>query len=298
MNILISVDEKYLKISKVMLFSLKNNIPEKITVYVLFRGNRDSKEFISFEKDMVKIDIKVVKVDVEDNLTQRLKVGLHYSAAMYFRIFAHLLLPENIDRILYLDADLIVKKDITSFYAQDFAERYMVVCEDKNADSTEILNHKNKLGIAQNHKYFNSGVLLMNLKKMREDISKENILSDIVGLQDRILYPDQDILNKIYENKVKYNDYRKFNFQVFQKDKISKIQLENAYVIHFIGENKPWLYKGIVSNKSKYFWFYKCRMNKIHILEYVYTYILGMVYEPFIKIKRMSKRIFRKLAGG
>ena len=56
---------------------------------------------------------------------------LHYSVAMYFRIFAHVLLPESIDRILYLDADIIVKNDITSFYAQDFEDKYMIVNEDK-----------------------------------------------------------------------------------------------------------------------------------------------------------------------
>ena len=296
MNILISVDDKYLEISKVMLFSLKNNVSKEIHFYVFFQG--DNNTFDSFKRAMNEMGMDVFKIEVEENLVQGLRVGLHYSAAMYFRILAHLLLPENIDRVLYLDADLIIKKDITEFYEQDFEDTYLVVCEDKNADREDISNQKEKLGISKEHKYFNSGVLLMNLKKMREDISKEVLVSNIVKLQNVVLYPDQDILNTIYENKAKYNEYSKYNFQVPQRDKTLKSQLLYAYVIHFTGENKPWLYKGIVSNKSKYFWHYKCMMNKTYLWEYVYTYILGIAYEVCRKIKRIPMKIFRKLVKG
>ena len=138
---------------------------------------------------------------VPEDFVQGYKVTLHYSIAMYFRIFAHLLLPESIDRILYLDADIIVKNDITSFYARDFEDKYMIVNKDKNADREDVAKHKEELGISQKHKYFNSGVLLMNLKKMREDITQECLTSTIEDLQDVLQYPDQDVFNKVYETK-------------------------------------------------------------------------------------------------
>ncbi len=292
MNILISVDNKYLEIAKVMLFSLKNNVSEKINVYVLYQG--DNNAFDQFKNVMKKMGINAFKIEVEEGLVQGLTVGFHYSAAMYFRIFAHLLLPENIERVLYLDADLIIKKDITSFYNQDFEDKYMVVCCDKYCEREDVSKQKEKLGISKEHKYFNSGVLLMNLEKMRKDISKELLLSYIVRLQDKLLYPDQDILNTIYENKVKYNDYSEYNFQTFKKDKVSNSQLKDAYTLHFVGEEKPWQYNGIISDISKYFWFYKCRMNKVYVLEYGYTYILGIAYEICSNIKRIAKKILRK----
>ena len=291
MNILISVDDKFLEIAKVMLFSIKSNVQEKINVYVLYQ--EASKAFESFAKSMNGLGgVEVYKLDVPEDFVQGYKVTLHYSIAMYFRIFAHLLLPESIDRILYLDADIIVNKDITSFYAQDFEDKYMIVNKDKNADGEDVSKHKEELGISQKHKYFNSGVLLMNLKKMREDITQEYLTSTIEDLQDVLWYPDQDVLNKVYENKVKYDDYNKYNAQYFYGNHPSRLQLKNAQIIHFVGGIKPWCYKGIISSFSKYFWIYKCKMNKLYVVEYAYTYLLAIAYKICRKAKRIVKNCF------
>lgn len=292
MNILISVDDKYLEIAKVMLFSIKSNVKEKISVYALYQGA--SKAFESFEQFVNSLGgVEVYKLDVPEDFAQGYKVNLHYSIAMYFRIFAHVLVPENIDRILYLDADIIVNKDIKEFYDSDFGDKYMIVNEDKNAETEGVSKHKEELGISQKHKYFNSGVLLMNLKKMREDITQEYLTSTIEDLQDVLWYPDQDVLNKVYENKVKYDDHNKYNAQYFYGNHPSGPQLKNAHIIHFVGGIKPWCYNGIISSFSKYFWIYKCKMNKNYVAEYAYTYLLGIVY----KICRKAKRIVKNCVG-
>ncbi len=130
----------------------------------------------------------------------------HFSTAMYYRIIAPFVLPRDPDRALCLDADIIVNKDLCAFYNQPFGDRLPVVCPSFDADSDEIARIKEKLGLSAGHVYFNSGVMLMNLGKMREEKKLPQIMDVILRMQPVLTYPDQDILNKLYEGKVKYAD--------------------------------------------------------------------------------------------
>lgn len=287
MNILISVDETYLTISKTMLYSLFKNTNETINCYVLAK-DVSSKNKIAFIKSTAGYIENVYFIDLNMINLGELKTNKHYSTAMYGRLFAQFLLPEGMDRILYLDADIIVKHDCSNFYNQNFEDKLIIACNDKDYNSEEIEKLKAKLDLSLEYKYFNSGVLLLNLKKLRKETKAEEIYRIMLQLQNKVEYPDQDILNVLYSENVKYND-NKYNYQVLKNDIINHIELENACILHYVGYKKPWSYKGINSFISRYYWKYRIGMNPINIFHFIVLKIVGAIYDEYLKFKGKRK---------
>lgn len=254
MNILISVNSKFLEIAKTMLYSLQINTKEKIVVYMINLNLKET-EIKDFNNYLIEnCSIKLNVIDIGYELINKLPiVSEQFSIEMYFRIFAQFLLPNDLDRILWLDADIIVMRDIIDFYYQDFEDKCFVVCRDRKYTNESILTIKKNLEIPNYHDYFNSGVLLMNLEKLRK-ITEIKSISEICNkLKSKLTYPDQDLLNYIYAGKVKYNDWEKYNYQLFCDSEIDNNILNGVSILHYCGQKKPWIYQNICDS-SKYYW--------------------------------------------
>jgi lipopolysaccharide biosynthesis glycosyltransferase len=114
--------------------------------------------------------------------------------ATWYRIFLPELLPD-VDRILYLDADLIVVDSLTPLWALDL--RGFWVGAVTNVFQDNHLHRPAALGLAGPHVYFNAGVLLMNLAEMRDDRRTEALLDYGVRNAERLEWRDQDALNVV-----------------------------------------------------------------------------------------------------
>lgn len=106
-----------------------------------------------------------------------------YPRLIYYRIFAASLLPVDVDRILYLDADTIVINPLETLYEMDFGDNLLLACTHVN----KFLNKVNqyRLGMEEESSYINSGVMLMNLKELRE---KQNIREVMSFVEKRRMY--------------------------------------------------------------------------------------------------------------
>jgi lipopolysaccharide biosynthesis glycosyltransferase len=127
----------------------------------------------------------------------------------------------NEDKILYIDVDTLTIKDLTPFWEKDISNYYLAGVRNFSSDET-----------AQT--YVNSGVLMMNLKKMRED----NIVDEVDRLLRRyhFTYPDQDALNLACAGLILFVD-KKFNNM---ENDLAETYSQN-YIIHFCGpKKKPW----------------------------------------------------------
>ena len=163
MNILISVNNKYLNQIKTALFSLSLFTNSNVTVY-LMNHSLDGQDVISLKEYLKeKCNFNLIEIDVKKTALDSFPVYLHLSIETYYRLLAQFLLPDTVDRILWLDADVIIFKDITDFYNQDFDEQLLIACADVNHNRQDILNVKKEIGISQNHLYFNAGIILFNL---------------------------------------------------------------------------------------------------------------------------------------
>lgn len=238
---MIAINDNYFEICKTMIFSLiKYNNHRNVNIYLLNKNLTDTKinDISRYVKEM---GGKFKNVVVSDNDLPELPIVIkRFSVEMYYRIIAHKLLPRDLDRILWLDADIIINGKLDRFYDQNFSDKYLVVCKDFYEQEEEIQSIKKNMDINSKHVYFNSGVILFNLKKIRENIKEEEIKECLIKYKDDLRYPDQDILNHLYQNNVKYENEYIYNFQVNNLKKLTNDQLESIKILHYSGFRKPW----------------------------------------------------------
>lgn len=253
-NILISVDSNYLDKAETMLFSMRMHTSRDITVYLMNHclNDREISEFSIYLYETC--NIPVVEIDVKETIMDSLPLGnAYFSIEMYYRILAQFYLPKSLDKILWLDADIVLLADVSRLYDIDFDSKLYLACEDLNNSSPWLESHKINLGLGKDHVYFNSGVLLINLKELRDGENLDQIVRKSYAIKDKLILPDQDILNCLYADNVKYVDSRNYNYQLTDIRRIPPDQLRDIVVLHYSGKNKPWNYWSI-NNTSKHYW--------------------------------------------
>ncbi len=180
----------------------------------------------------------------------------HISIATYYRLFITEILPKNIDKVIYLDCDLIVLKDIKEFWNFDIKKQAATVIEDMLPGEFDYL----KPVIDEKFNYFNAGVILFNLKKLREINFSEKCLNFYNQYRDALLYQDQDVLNYVLACKCNYAPISwdmQTNFYIYNHSKtINKKHFkyfkENPSIIHYTGPYKPWNFSHFHFEKNKY----------------------------------------------
>ena len=122
-NILVTLDRNYLKVLSVMLYSLSQSDPDAVfTVYVA-NNSLTEDDFSSLRTLIPRTEF--VDVRVCDELLSGAPISDRYPKEMYFRLFAAQYLPQELDRILYLDPDLVILNDLRWLYSIDF---HKIIC--------------------------------------------------------------------------------------------------------------------------------------------------------------------------
>ncbi|WP_254204881.1 glycosyltransferase family 8 protein [Leuconostoc mesenteroides] len=170
-----------------------------------------------------------------------------YPAEMYFRLLCGEYLPKTLTRILYLDPDILVINPIKPLWTLDMKD-HMIAAASHNG-LTGVSQTINNVRFQNKNAYFNSGVMLMDLTKMREKVKLNDIISVIKRHAKRSILPDQDILNYLYSDHILsipeeiWNYDTRDNIVHFTKS-FGNIDLswviENRVILHFCGHPKPW----------------------------------------------------------
>lgn len=179
--------------------------------YKLEKVARSGSSIIEFHK-IDENDFSVVK-----NQMSRFTIGT------MFRCSLPELLP-NLNRIIYLDADLFVNRDIKELWDVDICEYCLAGVADEGVDIHNYPKILNKYPGIKKESYFNVGVLYMNLKKLREFGNLKKLVVDFLVENPEAGLPDQDALNVIFHNKVLYLDgsWNQFVF-MHRKDNVEKL---------------------------------------------------------------------------
>lgn len=292
MNILVAVNRKYLEALKNMLFSVCSHTAVVCEIYLVYQNlkQRDLKGLQVFIEK--KCHSKVHLIRVSSQFLADAKVTGHFSIEMYYRIFVSSLVPQTLERIMWLDADIIAEGNIQSFYHQDFEGKSLIACKDQ-LQELRGTDHNHTLHLPERYAIFNSGVLLFNLDKIRTTFDSKKVLSMIKEYGTVLRFPDQDLLNMLYCNDVKYAD-GKYNRQYFQHftrwksaDSIYKECSSEFIVIHYIGEQKPWM-SNYCDPMDRYYWKYK-KLRHQYIQYYLHYAIEKMCYVGR-KIKHSMRR--------
>lgn len=245
-DLLVTLDENYIDQMKVLMTSIYINNPGEIfNVYLIHSGISDEK-LNGLEKDLAKFSYKFFPIRAVDGLFSSARVTDRYPKEMYYRLLAGKLLPENLDKIIYIDPDILVINSLKDLWKMDIADFLFAAAS--HTGKTEMANNVNKIRLGTDTDYYNSGLLLINLKRARREIVPEEIFAYADKNYKNLLLPDQDILNAMYGIKILplkdsiYNyDARNYSSYLFRSKGCEDLEwvMENTVILHFCGRDKP-----------------------------------------------------------
>lgn len=252
-NIVLITDSRYVPPTATSISSaIKNKCPESVYNFYIITENitEQDERMLMRLKDLSpqKVDIKLIAQEEPDLPYENMQRFLQYKVGMH-KIY----LPEtlqDIDKVIYMDGDTIVLKDLHGLYNMDIADVYAAVAKD--GIYYRFPKEMQEMGLDKRGFYFNSGVMLYNLALQREDKITEKLVEYIKTHED--FFGDQDVLNMVFGNKLKLMSYR-YNCisTFFEADDLNFLSryfgeplpkdtfdiYENATVLHYAGD-KPW----------------------------------------------------------
>lgn len=222
----------------------------------------------SLKTDNIDIQFKEMKEGLEkitDRVENRLRCD-YFTLTIYFRLFIPDMFPEY-DKGIYIDSDIIIPGDISELYHIDLGDNYIGASTDYSIqDIPELVNYlENAIGVPRKE-YINSGVLLMNLKKLREKNFSTEFLELLNTYHFDSIAPDQDYINAMCNGNILYLDS---SWDAMPNP--AQKPLEKPNLIHYNLFQKPWCYDNI--QYEDYFWKY-AKQSKFYndILEFKKAY--------------------------
>ena len=241
MNIFTAFNDGYVLPTKVMFKSLILSNPVPMTVYVFYGSLRQ--ESIDAIRQMEEPGrVSFVFRQVDDSFLQGFTIPQQFSKETYYRLFAHRIFPEDVDRALWLDGDMIINGSLVDFYEQDFQGKTFVAVENGKPFYRFNEDMKAILKMPPESKYINSGVMLFNLKQARETLDTEAILRYITEHQEILRLADQDVFNGLLHDHILVADpERRYNFfHTYVTEENKAAIYREARIIHYCGVTKPW----------------------------------------------------------
>lgn len=255
MDIIAGCDADFAQHLAVMLLSLADtNSRHSFSVFVLWNGPPSEKE--KLRGVLAGTPFEFSLIDVTDAALSDLAIGGDFTRMVYARLLMGNLLPREIDRILYLDSDILVRGDVGELWATELQGRTVGAVAD-----LPRYPFNQTLGLRADAVYFNSGVLLIDLQRWRERRIGERALAFAREHPSRLRWWDQCALNFVLQDDWTMLD-RSWNFQSFDVahavnghmrfDRVDPKRLASARVVHFNGTSKPWHYLNDHPLKSEY----------------------------------------------
>jgi len=252
-NIVLITDSRYTPPTAVSMSSaIKNKCPNNTYNFYIVAENitPNDEAYLKRLKNFAPetVNINIIPRQEPDLPYENMQRFLQYKVGMH-KIF----LPEilkDIDKVIYMDGDTLVLKDLGNLFDIDVTDVYAAVAKD--GIYYRFPKEMAEIGLDKRGFYFNSGVMLYNLSKQRQDSIVEQLIDYIKTHED--FYGDQDVLNVVFGDKLKLMSYRyncistffeaddltflsKFFGEPLPKDTFDIYQ--NATILHYAGD-KPW----------------------------------------------------------
>ena len=244
MNILLAFNSNYYMPALVLLKSLlvNNQWCREIRIYVLYSDLKPG-EIRRFSQVAEESGIaKAIFLPVETDTFQDAPLHLKWiSRETYYRLLAQEMLPESVERVLYLDVDMIVMGSLEEFYHQDFEGKLLVACNRYGLGGTDP-KRLEQLTLPRDTIYFNAGTLLYDLAGQRQQIDPNILYEYPVLFYQQLKYGDQDVLNAVFYGLTKFADWRIYNCfdsnttRQRQEDRVRR----SCKIFHYNGRGKPW----------------------------------------------------------
>lgn len=184
---------------------------------------------------------------ITDTMSNRLRCD-YFTLTIYFRLFIPRMFPQY-DKAIYIDSDVVLQEDPAKLFDTDLGEDLIGACVDRSVGHVPVLAQymERAVGVPKD-KYINSGVLLMDLKKLRERKLDEHFLHLLTTYRFDSIAPDQDYLNALCYGKIHYLE------DAWDTMPDTPQPPQKPHLIHYNLFSKPWCYDGI--RYADVFWHY------------------------------------------
>ncbi len=261
MNIVYSSSDSYSEICGISIVSLleNNKDVEHIDIYIIDNGITDEnkKKLETTVRNYSRNLIFVDSIDLEKITNTSIYVG-RWNIGTFFRLYLSTLLPSSVEKVIYIDCDMIVRHSLDTIFNLDMEDCLVAGVDDCRSDLYRV-----EIGCKPGMVYINNGFMLINLKKWRENKLEEQFTKFIMERKGDLTYMDQAPLNgilgprnQIYELPAIYNSQRIFfDFSYKQLLKLRKpnhhltleeynAAVQNPIIVHFtpvfISGTRPW----------------------------------------------------------
>lgn len=249
-----NIDNNYVKYCAVMLTSLlENNKDVEIHVHVIADGLAEDGKTVITDIVSGRYGRRVSFYFPGKEILKECRVadGSYISLTTYYRIFLGRILPEEVKKVLYLDCDIIVNGSVKELWDTDISDVSLGCVEDMFC---ALPGNYERLHYSPEFSYFNAGVLLINLERLRRaDFDAAAV--DYLGkhVMEFTMY-DQDLLNAMLHADKRLLPFR-WNVQdgFLRRRRTERVwgdslkllekELDHTVIIHYTGSKKPWHYK-------------------------------------------------------
>lgn len=248
MNLLLTLDEHYLLPCKVMLDSFFASNPDErnATVYLLHSAI-PAEKLLELAAFCAANGAALKPIAVDASLFEDAPTSKRYPKEMYYRLLSPLILPSELERVLYLDPDVLVINPLRPLWERNLNGKAFAAAA--HTGLTEMANGINQMRLDTEHEYFNSGVMLIDLDAARRLVTAEDVFRCVREHERELFLPDQDVFNMLYGGQtapiedVVWNydvrNYSKYLIRSTGEHDLNWVMAHTA-VLHFCGRNKPW----------------------------------------------------------
>lgn len=280
-------DNHYLILLAALVKSIEENhvSSESIDLYVVEDGVSD-KNKKKLEKSVASPLIKIIWIKMGDAIPSSLQLPTDkstYPINIYIRVFIPYFIPATVKKVLYLDVDMIMLEDIAKLWKHDIHPFPVAAVQDPRIKTVDnswggIKNYQ-ELGLEPKTAFFNSGLMLMDTEKWREDNIAQKAIDCLQSNMKYLNYPDQYVLNVVLANNWLQLDPRWNHFADLE------IKQAEPFLIHFI-ERKP-IYKSYANDKryQDLFFYY------LNLTEWKNTQRIGEFSRLFKKMRNVVNKI-------
>jgi len=239
-NVAMCIDNNYGRYISPLLYSLHQH-HETVNVYLIYADLNEEMFLLLMDLKRVLTHLNIKLKRIPKYMIEQLKniqtVFTGLANSVYYRFFIPTLLP-HVNRVLYMDVDMMVMKNLDELYYTSFDGNYLVAVNDLAMVRQENYWGTTLLGKSYKN-YFNSGLLLMNLYLMRKNQHLSKLLKFIGENYIYFNHDDQDTFNLFYRGAVKYFPMT-FNWMPYDY-RFYVEKFEDLSIVHFCGEAaKPW----------------------------------------------------------
>ena len=274
--VLCAADEYYVKPLAVTLHSAASRLrPGQHLHVVLMDGGISESSYAGLRETLVDLPISIHVLRINRSEVGDLMTSHHITHTAYFRLLAGRLLPESIDKVIYLDSDVLVREDLTQLWELELGDHYCLAAPDiacPFVDAWEALDQRpeirrsipylasvspipnwRELGLQGAAAYFNSGVMVLNLARWRRESMDQKLIQCLRDNSAHVWCWDQYALNVVFAGNwgqlpARWNqgahvfEYPDETHSPIDQDDFRAMRDQPA-VVHFTTEFKPWKYE-------------------------------------------------------